>query len=459
MEAAIYLRQSLDRNGNMLAVDRQREDCTALCEARGWAWTEYVDNDTSASNGKARPGYEAMLADIREGLVQGVVAWDADRLHRRPRELEDFIDLANQKNLTLATIGGDFDLSTPTGRGNARMRGVFARMEMEQKAARQKRAAKQRAEGGKANWATTPFGYRKAAGGLVLDPDQAAMVRDAYSAVLAGGTLHMIAKEWNAKGVLTARGKPWSGATVRQLLMSYRNAGLAVYMGEPVTDEDGEFVEGDWPPIVGKDILDGVRAILTQPGRRIGGTSSGRKHLLSGLARCGACGKTMGSGRSADDRGVYVCKHCHKVTRDMSRVDETVIGVVVERLSRPDAADLLVNTKREDIDQLRDRASALRARQDELASLFADQAITASQLKTGTAKLTTQLGDIEKKMFSTHKARVFDGLIGGDVAVTFAALPLDRKRAVIDTLVTVVIKPAGQFGRGFNPDSVDVIPK
>jgi Resolvase, N terminal domain len=53
--AAIYLRQSLDRHGDELAVSRQREDCEKLCADRGWPWLEYVDNDTSASGHKPRP--------------------------------------------------------------------------------------------------------------------------------------------------------------------------------------------------------------------------------------------------------------------------------------------------------------------------------------------------------------------------------------------------------------------
>jgi Resolvase, N terminal domain len=49
MRAAIYLRQSKDREGNELAVDRQREDLLKLCAARGWSTAEYMDNDFSAS--------------------------------------------------------------------------------------------------------------------------------------------------------------------------------------------------------------------------------------------------------------------------------------------------------------------------------------------------------------------------------------------------------------------------
>ena len=49
MKTAIYLRQSLDRDENKLAIDRQREACLDLCRRKGWTDTvEYVDNDTSA---------------------------------------------------------------------------------------------------------------------------------------------------------------------------------------------------------------------------------------------------------------------------------------------------------------------------------------------------------------------------------------------------------------------------
>lgn len=57
-----------------------------------------------------------MLADIRAGLVDAVVVWDLDRLHRRPIELEEFINLADEKHLALATVTGECDLSTHNGR-------------------------------------------------------------------------------------------------------------------------------------------------------------------------------------------------------------------------------------------------------------------------------------------------------------------------------------------------------
>lgn len=453
MQAAIYLRQSEDRDATMLAVDRQREDCTKLAASKGWSTTEYMDNDTSATSQKPRPAYQRMLADIEAGAIGAVVAWDLDRLYRKPRELEDLIDLAEGKHLALATVGGEADLSTDSGRLFARIKGAVGRSEVERKSARQRRANVQRAEAGSPTRSTIPFGYRQDGDRLALEPAEAMMIRDAYSAILAGGSLHTIAKAWNAASVPTRRGKQWSGATVRQLLMAYRNAGVAVYRGEPVA------TPGDWPPIVDREILDGTRAILTQPGRRIGGTSSGRKHLLSGIAVCGACSKTVGSGRAGTSpnpsRPVYACKHCFKVTRDMTAVDGYVVALVVDRLSRPDAAELMVSDSRPDVGVLRDRAAALRARQEEAASLFAEGSVTGLQLKTITADLAQQLTEVESAMFDSQRTRVLEGLIGAPRAV-FDGSSLDRKRAVIDLLMTVTILPAGRYGRGFDPNFVQI---
>ena len=91
METAIYLRQSVDRYGDELAISRQRDDCLKLCEGRGWTPHEYVHNDKSASKGR-RPAYEKMLDDIRAGVVAAVVVWDLDRLHRHQDDSGQHVD-------------------------------------------------------------------------------------------------------------------------------------------------------------------------------------------------------------------------------------------------------------------------------------------------------------------------------------------------------------------------------
>ena len=88
-----------DRDGNELAVTRQRQNLEKLCADKGWKPILHSDNDTSASTGKKRPGYQAMLADIEAEIIGAVRRRDLDRLHRQPIELEHFITLADVHGL------------------------------------------------------------------------------------------------------------------------------------------------------------------------------------------------------------------------------------------------------------------------------------------------------------------------------------------------------------------------
>jgi site-specific DNA recombinase len=131
VRAAIYARISQDRVGAGLGVARQREDCQQLVADRGWTLTGvYEDNDISAYSGKLRPGYRQLLDDIHGGQIDAVVAWHTDRLHRSPRELEEWIDACERGNVITVTVrAGELDLATAAGRMVARMLGAAARHE------------------------------------------------------------------------------------------------------------------------------------------------------------------------------------------------------------------------------------------------------------------------------------------------------------------------------------------
>ena len=244
MRAAVYLRQSKDHNGTGLAVARQREDCLKLCATRGWTVAEYLDNDISAYSGVRRPSYERMLADIRAGQLDAVVAWDLDRLHRRPIELESFMELADQHRLALATVSGDTDLSTDNGRLFARIKGAVARAESDRKSARQKRQALQAAQLGKPQMGPRPFGYEPDM--ITVRESEARALRAAYMSVLAGGTLVGIGRDLAAAGFGASSGKPYHHATLRTILQNPRNAGLRAHRGEIIGP-------AQWPAIVDED--------------------------------------------------------------------------------------------------------------------------------------------------------------------------------------------------------------
>ncbi|MCK8645634.1 recombinase family protein [Mycobacterium colombiense] len=468
MKTAVYLRQSLDRTGNELAVDRQREQCANLAQRRGWIdIAYYVDNDTSASTG-TRPAYRQMLADIESGAIGAVVCYHLDRLHRQPRELEDFIELADKRRIALATVTGEVDLGTDNGRLIARITGAVAKAEVERKSARQKSANRQRAAAGNA-WRERSFGYD--GNSLVLD--EAKAIHDGCTALLGGASLYGIAQQWNSAGLKTVRGSNWTGTTVRQMLMRPRNAGLAVYGGDIPRADNGtrlatwngsacilEGVETDWPAIISRDTYDAVCAVLANP-KRLTGKSPGRVNLLTGLAICGHCKKPIGSGlvrtkRAGVKRPVYTCKHCRKITRDMASVDQKVIDVITARLARPDAAKVFA---RPTVD-----TKALTAEADKYRALIAaaeadydNGDIDAKRMNARISMIQPKLDAVTVQLLGSSTSRVLDGLVGEpDAAERFDKLPLDRKRAVIDTIATVTIDPATYAGEAFNPNCIRV---
>lgn len=447
MRAGIYLRQSVDRHGDELAVSRQREDCRKLCTDRGWLIVdEFTDNDTSATRG-VRPQYARMLDAIRAGHLDAVVSWDLDRLHRRPAELEEFITLADEHRIALATVGGDADLSTDSGRLFARIKGAVARAEIERKATRQKRAGLQRAQNGLPWGPRRPFGYEP--GGMDLNELEATLIRTAYADLIAGGSLRGIAAGWSATGVLTSTGATWRAEQVHQMLRNPRYAGLRSYgRGQEIVGPAA------WPSIVDEATWRTAHAILTDPSRRVG-VSRGRLYLLTGIVLCGRCGRPMGSGRATSTGArTYVCRKSMHLSRAGEPVDLMVREVVVNRLSSPDALDLLANEDRPDTVALHAEAVALRRRLDDVATEFADGALTASQLRTITKRVRARLDEAESQMISASRAPVLGSLIGrDDVGERFDALDLDKRRAVVDALVSVAILPAGR-GRGFKTATV-----
>ncbi|WP_244892682.1 recombinase family protein [Mycobacterium asiaticum] len=469
MATAMYLRQSLDRSGEALAVSRQRADCLKLCDVKGWTdIREFPDNDRSASSG-VRPAYQRMLAAIRAGEVDAVVVWDLDRLHRRPIELEEFIGLADEKRLKLATVTGECDLSTDNGRLFARIKGAVARSEVERKGARQKSAAKQHADMGRAWWSVRPFGYDAepdpVTGGwwtsrrdpitkaivhnpIREHPTEGPLLRNAYRAVLAGTNLETIAKAWNAAGVTGPKGGTWRGANLGPLLLRARNAGLREYRGEEVAD-------GQWPAIVSREVYEGVRAILTDPARRTR-SSFGRKHLLSGIAVCGECGHGLGSGTVKTGAVNYRCKQCFKVSRNAAQLDAMVVEAVVARLSRDDAADLVADRERPDIDGLIEQRKALREQQKALGVAHGDGKLSLVAFSAADQRLMEQIDALSAQIDDAPRAEIFDGVIGSDdVDAAFAALDLGRRRAIVNALMTVTVKPTGR-GKSFDRTSVDI---
>jgi len=444
--AAIYTRISEDREGAGLGVERQEADCRALAERLCWSIVAtFSDNDVSASSGRPRPGYRHLLGALRTGQADAVLVWHTDRLHRSPKELEEYIEVCQPREIPTQTVmAGPLDLATPSGRLMARQLGAYARFESEHHSDRAKRARLQAATDGRWIGGLRPFGY--GADGMTVIEPEAEVIRWMAAEVLAGRSLRSIAKKLNAEGTLTSTGKPWTARAVVWLLKRPRNAGLSQHQGEPIA-------KAKWPAILDEETWRGVCAVLGDPDRNTT-TSRARKWLLSGLAVCGVCGEPVHSTVAVwGDRRVpsYICPANH-VRRQAEKLNEYVEMIVVERLSRPDSRELLAPDQTGDVAALLAQDAGLRARLDELGRLFGDGVIDALQIASGTARIRENREQVTAALAAANRDNVLvDVVEASDVAEAWNALDLSRKRAAIDVLLTVTIlrtKRGGTRRRG-----------
>ena len=457
--AAIYCRISADREGEGLGVERQEADCRALADRLGLQVTgAYVDNDVSAStlSRKPRPQYAAMLEAVRSGRVGHIVAYSNSRLTRRPRELSDLIDLHRETGVRIHTVvSGQYDLSTADGRMQAGMLAYIDAAEAERTAERVSRAARQAAEAGKWHGGPRPFGFED--DGVTVREAEAEALREGYRQVLAGATLASIARAWNAAGLLTgARGQQWKTPSVRECLASPRYAGLRSYRGEVLG-------QAEWPAIVDRETFDAVHAILRDPARKHGPISPRR--LLTGVAVCAICGQTAWASGGSATYPAYRCRSGKHFARKATPIDDFVTGTVIARLSQPDAAVLFRGKPSEGPGgatgtgeaPLSEQAQTLRARLDSLAADFADGELTASQLRTATARIRARLDEVESKLAVAHQVSPLEQFAGRDPAQVWEGLDDDVKRAVIDQLCEVRIHPAVRGSHAFRPETVEIV--
>lgn len=78
----------------------------------------------------------------------------------------------------------------------------------------------------------------------------------------------------------------------------------------------------------------------------------------------------------------------------------------MSRLSRPDAAEVLIDTVRPDVAAQRSEAAAKRARLGQLADLLADGTLTREAVRTASARLPADLADVEACMADSGRADV-----------------------------------------------------
>jgi site-specific DNA recombinase len=429
MQAGIYVRISDDREGRGVGVARQEEDCRALAAQRGWEVAGvYSDNDVSATSGRKREGYRRLLADLRAGRLDAIVAYSSSRLYRRMRDLLELIELLDQRGVEVATVAsGRIDITTADGRMMAQILAAIDQGEAERIGERSRRAkAEAKANGKWLGGGAGAYGYERVKnedGKVVahrIKPEEASVLSEAARRVLAGESLGRVSRDLG-----------WQPSRLRQVLRSPFHAGRY-----------GDGTPGSWPAIFTEDEHLLLRARF--PKRETREPRPERRYLLSGIAVCAECGKRLlGSG------GSYRCQArnggCGRVRVAARHLDAHVWD---QMMSRPyDEGEPGHLAPPADDSELTAELRAAQARQVELADAFAAGEVGLADFRRASEALERRISAVEEEVRRTAPRRGW-----GFARLVEEPTVLDRNEFAEEMIERVTVRPALRRGRGAEAD-------
>ncbi|MGI5206568.1 recombinase family protein [Spirillospora sp. CA-108201] len=265
---------------------------------------------------------------------------------------------------------------------------------------------------------------------------------------------HSIVRDWQDRGVKTARGNEWSVQSLKVAMCSPRICGWREIHGELVRGADGAPVQGQWEPIVDPEQWSAVRAVFeSRKGHFVGRDMKvGRAHpadyrdhtyLLSGILRCGRrfpdgtlCNTPLRCNGQKDGTHTYTCLGraeggCGGVSRRGDLVDMFVSEAELTR--QWNACQITNDLFFKLVPGLEQQINGLRAEKNKHEAAVAAKA----------AQQETSASEVRRRWYLPEAEGGF---------------PISVKRTCIrSALHTVIMYPAGKGNKKFDPELLDPV--
>lgn len=240
----IYVRVSTEEQASGMSLSAQSEKLRQYCELQGWSVVkEYVDAGMSGGT-LDRPALQEMMEDCRNGKINVVLVYKLDRLSRSLRDLILTIDEMRKHGVDFVSVTEQIDTTTPVGKLMFHIIGAFAEFERDMIRQRVMLGMDKKASDGYVQY-KAPFGYRYVDGKLVINEDEAEVVRGVCQAYLRERSTAKVARIFNLPRSLV-----------------YRILTNKTYLG--MVKWKGKLIQGEHPPIIDRRTYDEVAKILRE---------------------------------------------------------------------------------------------------------------------------------------------------------------------------------------------------
>ena len=313
LRVAAYCRVSTDSDEQATSYDAQVEHYTEFIQKNPeWEFAGiYADDGISGTNTKKREDFNRMIDDCEAGNIYMIITKSISRFARNTLDCLKYIRQLKDKNIPVFFEKEAINTMDAKGEVLITIMASLAQQESQSLSQNVKLGLQFRYQNGQVQVNHNHFlGYTKDAdGNLIIDPEQAEVVKRIYREYLEGYSMDRIAKGLEADGILTGAGKTkWWTSTINKILRNEKYMGDALLQKTYTTDfltkkrikNNGTvpqyYVEDDHEAIIPKDLFMQVQEELVR-GRVVKTSANDKKrsygcnHCFSQMIICGECGE------------------------------------------------------------------------------------------------------------------------------------------------------------------------
>lgn len=315
LRVAAYCRVSTDYDEQASSYETQVAHYKELIQKEPtWEFAGiYADDGISGTNTKKREQFNKMIAACKAGKIDLIVTKSISRFARNTIDCLKYI--RDLKAINVAIFFEKENINTMDAKGEVliTIMASLAQQESESLSQNVKMGIQYRYQQGKVFVNHNHFlGYTKdAQGNLVIEPEEAKVIKRIFYSYLNGMTMKQIADSLKADGILTGgKTKNWRSSSVAKILKNEKYMGDALlqktytvdFLNKKRVKNEGimpqYYVENDHPAIIPKSVFMQVQQIIKQ--RRNGITTKNGKHrrlngkyCFSQKLFCGKCGDIL----------------------------------------------------------------------------------------------------------------------------------------------------------------------
>ena len=347
-DVSLYLRFSSERQREQ-SIEGQLRDCRSFCKVNRYRIAAiYVDRATTARKDvEKRIHFQEMIRDSEKKPWKYVVVWKLDRFARNRTDSALF-KFRLRKNGVRVISATEAISEKPEGIIlEAVLEGMaeFYSADLSQKITRGMResALKCHSIGGH-----VPLGYKIEDHKLVVDPNTAHIVQEAFQLYANGETVAEICRMFNTKGYRTAKGAEFNRNSFKSMFRNERYIGVYTYRDIRI--------EGGVPAIIDKELFETVSHRLSVNAEAPARGKAKVDYLLAGKLFCGHCGGSMnGESGTSKTGAIHNYYTCYSRKRHHSCDKRPLKKEWIEQVVAQDAMELMTD---EVIEELADMAMA-----------------------------------------------------------------------------------------------------